>query len=101
MIPAIAVVSTYGAVGQYLLNKWDARAVSASKGEKKEGWSVASFLPLKKMTDQEYEEMLEEKILRLEANIALVDESIAALEAQRTATTKSAGLSPTSTSASS
>lgn len=101
MIPAVAVVSTSGAIGQHLVNKWDARAVSTSQGEKKESWSIASFLPLKKMTDQEYEEMLEEKILRLEANIALVDESIAALESQRTATTKPAGLPPTSTSTSS
>lgn len=73
MIPATVVVGTAGAVGQLLVNQWN----------KKASWSLATFLPMKNLTDREYEEMLEEKILRLEANIALVDERIAELKAQK------------------
>lgn len=38
---------------------------------------------MKKLTDEEYENILEEKLLRLEAEVAIIDEDIAALKAQR------------------
>lgn len=37
--------------------------------------------PLRSLSDKEYEDMLLEKILRIDAEIALIDESIAALRA--------------------
>lgn len=88
VLPAIAVSALSGAGGQQILNKMAAHAASADENK---GWSLLSLLPLTKLTDQEYEEKLEEKILKFEASIALIDESIAALEAQRHATEESAG----------
>lgn len=88
--PAAAVLALSGAGGQYMLNKMAAPAASASASEDK-GWSLLKMLALKKLTDQEYEEKLEAKILELEASIALIDENIVALEAQRPATNEPAG----------
>lgn len=85
IIPS-ALVFSLGAVGyQAFQNRWDASA--AIEDEKKSGWSLANFVGMRKLSDHDYEQMLEEKILKLEANIALIDESIAALEAQRTVST--------------
>lgn len=37
---------------------------------------------MKKLTDQEYEHILEEKLLRLDAEIAIIDDDVAALRAK-------------------
>lgn len=51
--------------------------------ETKEKTSIlaSKWSPLKKLTDQEYEKLLEEKILKLDAEIAIIDDNIAALKA--------------------
>lgn len=38
--------------------------------------------PMRRLTDQEYEDMLKEKLIRVEAEIAIVDEEVAKLEGQ-------------------
>lgn len=38
---------------------------------------------MKKLSDQEYEVILEENLLRLEAEIAIIDDNIAGLKAQK------------------
>lgn len=37
---------------------------------------------MKQLTDQEYENVLEEKLLRLDAEIAIIDDNVAELKAQ-------------------
>lgn len=37
---------------------------------------------MKQLTDQEYENILEEKLLRLDAEIAIIDDNVAELKAQ-------------------
>ena len=39
------------------------------------------FNPMKVLSDEEYEGMLEEKLIRVEAEIALIDESIGKVKA--------------------
>lgn len=37
---------------------------------------------MKQLTDQEYENILQEKLLRLDAEIAIIDDNVAELKAQ-------------------
>ena len=43
---------------------------------------MSKLSPLKKLTDKEYEDYLEEKLLKVETEIALIDDRIAELRAQ-------------------
>lgn len=65
-----------GAGGQLVADRVGAGA--AKGGDAKAGWS---WSPLRKLTDDEYVDMMGEKILKVEADIALIDERIAELRA--------------------
>lgn len=45
-----------------------------------ERMAKSKWNPMRKLTDEEYEDMLREKLIRVEAEIAVVDEEIVALE---------------------
>lgn len=53
---------------------------------------------MKKLTDQEYENILEEKLLRLDAEIAIIDDNIAVLKAEIKGQAKSTNESPEASS---
>lgn len=77
--------SVFGAAGQALYNSADARKselAQAPENDKKNSWLNSKWSPMKVLSDSEYENMLREKLLRVNAEIALVDESIEALRAQ-------------------
>lgn len=66
--------------GQILVN-------SIASRKKKESDDDSSFFdskwsPLKRLTDSEYTHMMDEKMLKVEADIALIDERIAVLREQ-------------------
>lgn len=44
---------------------------------------LASLVPMKSLTDEEYEGMLQEKLLKVEAEISLLDDQIADLQIAR------------------
>jgi len=46
-----------------------------------QGWLHSRWSPVTPLTDQQYEALLQEKLLRLDAEIALVDADIALLKA--------------------
>lgn len=46
---------------------------------------------MKRLSDKEYEEKLEEKILRINAEIAIIDENIASLRASISPSSKPSG----------
>ncbi|OCL05636.1 hypothetical protein AOQ84DRAFT_298527, partial [Glonium stellatum] len=99
MLPAIAMFSLFGYAGQSIYNALDARNTqeqqeklqNQNKSEKesllhriaKSRWS-----PMKVLSDEEYENMLQEKLLRIEAEIALIDDNIEKLKQQRDQTPK-------------
>ena len=76
----------FGYVGQTVFNKLDARyceqaAVKIRKEtrEKKGFWNRVADMewsPMKRLSDEEYGNMLKERLLRVEADIALVDEEL-------------------------
>ncbi|KAF7516039.1 hypothetical protein G7054_g14327 [Neopestalotiopsis clavispora] len=76
IIPGILFFSTLGGSATYLSQKFSSREPSEKTSILASKWS-----PLKKLTDQEYEKLLEEKILKLDAEIAIIDDNIAALKA--------------------
>lgn len=76
----------FGAAGQALYNKADARksrlAENKVEVDLKDSWLNSKWSPMKVLSDAEYEGMLQEKLLRINAQIALVDENIDALRAE-------------------
>lgn len=76
----------FGATGQMVYNMADARKFEQSqapeKRDLKDSWLNSKWSPMKVLSDAEYETMLQEKLLRINAQIALVDESIEALRGQ-------------------
>ncbi|KFZ10327.1 hypothetical protein V501_05233, partial [Pseudogymnoascus sp. VKM F-4519 (FW-2642)] len=83
VLPGSLIFATFGALGQAAYNYADAREGRkvSDKGEGKEGgWLNSRWSPVKALSDEEYERILEERLLRLDAEIALVDESIEAVK---------------------
>ncbi|KAH6636392.1 hypothetical protein F5144DRAFT_177689 [Chaetomium tenue] len=86
VIPGAVVFSLLGAGGQGIANWQGRRAAKAAEAAKaadaadvapkspSEFWSRWS--PIKQLSDQEYENILEEKLLRVEADIALIDDRV-------------------------
>jgi predicted house-cleaning noncanonical NTP pyrophosphatase (MazG superfamily) len=75
----------FGAAGQALYNSADSRnseQAAAPEKDLKNSWLNSKWSPMKVLSDEEYENMLREKLLRVNAEIALVDESIEALRIQ-------------------
>lgn len=83
-------------MGQIIYNKLDARcsqqaAVEArtEKEEKKGFWNKVAdrkWSPMKRLSDEEYGNMLKERLLRVEADIALVDEELEKLRIEERVT---------------
>lgn len=82
IIPGAVMFALFGAGGQAIYNAADTRNATAPKNESKQSWMGSKWSPLKVLSDKEYEEILQEKLLSVNAEIALVDESIAALRVQ-------------------
>ncbi|KAK3900380.1 hypothetical protein C8A05DRAFT_35992 [Staphylotrichum tortipilum] len=79
ILPGIFVWSLVGAGGQAVVNRWDARAERAAnappKEEKPDSW-WRKLIPLTRITEEDYIRILEERLLRAEADIALADDKI-------------------------
>ena len=80
--------SLFGAGGQVIVNWRAARAASNPSTLGKGFWSRWS--PLTRLSDQDYEKILEERLLRVEADIAIVDDHIKELRESENKTTKGA-----------
>ena len=76
----------FGYVGQTVYNKLDAKyseqvavGMRDEKEEEKGLWHKVAEMkwsPMKKLSDEEYGNLLKERLLRIEADIALVDEEL-------------------------
>jgi hypothetical protein len=84
IIPGALMFALFGATGQVLYNRADSRRSRVEEDEEslQNSWLNSKWSPMKVLTDTEYENMLHEKMLRVNAEIALIDESIEALRAQ-------------------
>jgi hypothetical protein len=79
LLPGSIVFSLLGAGGQLASNRWSG---SENLAKKTNGWFTSGWSPLTKLSDEEYKAILEEKILRLEAELAILDENRADLLAE-------------------
>ena len=82
VLPGALVFGVLGFTGQHMYDKrpspnaWSNNADSVALSNVTRG----SWYPLKPLTDKEYEEMLQEKILRAESQIAILEEDIRDLQ---------------------
>lgn len=84
--------SLLGAAGQALYDRADTEVSKAveSAPAKKSSWLDSRWSPMRRLSGDEYETMLREKLLVVEADIALIDENIKALrEKERSMDSKS------------
>ncbi|KAK2589938.1 hypothetical protein QQS21_012383 [Conoideocrella luteorostrata] len=79
LVPAIAIWGLIGASGQAIANRSSSSATDKSQADG--GSWLSKLSPLKKLTDEEYVDMMKEKILKVEVDIALIDDRIAELKA--------------------
>ncbi|KAF9877470.1 hypothetical protein CkaCkLH20_05170 [Colletotrichum karsti] len=83
IIPGVIVFSLVGGVGQAIVNSTQGTPADAKK--EKKSFFESSWSPLKKLSDDEYRGMLDEKMLKIDAEIALIDDKIAELRAAKAA----------------
>lgn len=77
IVPAMLCWTAFGAGGQIIANRIATREPKVK--DENESWARSRWSPLKKLTDEEYLEMLSEKMLRIDVDIALIDDRIAEL----------------------
>lgn len=77
ILTSMALWTLLGAGGQMAANRSSTRQPTAK--DEDNSWMGSRWSPLKKLTDQEYLDLMGEKMLRLEADIALIDDRIAEL----------------------
>ncbi|KAH8894878.1 hypothetical protein GQ53DRAFT_804505 [Thozetella sp. PMI_491] len=82
VLPGIFVWSLAGAAGQKVVGEFQERR-DMSDPVKKQSWLDSKWSPLHKMTDTEYHNYLQEKILSVEAEIAIIDDHIRDLRASK------------------
>lgn len=85
IIPGAIVWSIFGATGQYMYNSWS-RAPQRGETQRTGFWqsmSEKSWTPFKVLSNEEYAKMLEEKMLKVEVEISILDDKIAAMKEQQ------------------
>ncbi|KAF4582839.1 beta-ketoacyl synthase [Ophiocordyceps camponoti-floridani] len=78
IVPCVVFYGLLTSGGQTMINLVASRPPQPLK--EKRSWLESKWLPFRKVTDEEYMERLGEKILRVEADIAICDERIARLK---------------------
>lgn len=85
MVPGIIMFGIFGFAGQKLYNLADAKRIEEEEAKMSPGYKKDNFWkrvanskwsPMKVLSDEEYEAMLQEKLLSVEAEIAIMDDNI-------------------------
>lgn len=92
MLPGAIMFSIFGLLGQTIYNSMDALhtqelQLAAIEGQKADStfWrrvANSKWSPMKVLSDKEYDNMLRERLLRVNAEISLIDENIERLRAE-------------------
>ncbi|CAK7273622.1 hypothetical protein SEPCBS119000_005754 [Sporothrix epigloea] len=83
ILPAIAVFSLFGAGGQAIINALPTGDDAAAQAKPNSSWLHSKWSPLTPMTDAQYAAYIDDKILKLDVEIAMLDEKLAALWAKK------------------
>ncbi|KAI1980308.1 hypothetical protein LOZ53_001780 [Ophidiomyces ophidiicola] len=90
-LPGLVVFSIVGAVGQMSLNvadDWHSQRANTPQRPLLERLAESKWMPIKTLTDEKYKDMLNEKLLGVEVEIALIDERIDELRASQLSKTQ-------------
>lgn len=88
ILPGILVFSTLGSGASYVSQKL--KRPEGQEGKPKTSWLDSKWSPLTRLSDADYVERLEEKLLRIDADLAIIDDHIASLKAKENANPPSA-----------
>ena len=91
MVPGIIVFSIFGSLSQAIYNSVDAsRSTSFSVDHSDtpsanflQNLASKKWIPMKSLSDKEYEGMLREKLLKVEVEMAVIDDDIKKLKAKK------------------
>ncbi|KAI7526485.1 hypothetical protein KC331_g16931 [Hortaea werneckii] len=86
VLPATLMWGLSGLVGQATYNAFYAKPAVVVEGPKETFWermAKKSWTPIKYVTNDEYAEMLREKMLKIDVEIAVLDDKIAELKKQQ------------------
>ncbi|CAI7648958.1 unnamed protein product [Penicillium pancosmium] len=86
LVPGLVIFSLLGYGGQSAFNRVDAWQMGRDPTPRKplmQRMADSKWIPLRHLSDEEYRGMLNEKLLSVEAEIALLDEKIEDLESTR------------------
>ncbi|CAK7216623.1 hypothetical protein SBRCBS47491_002890 [Sporothrix bragantina] len=83
ILPAIAVFSIFGASGQAIINKMPTGDAAAQDAKPKSSWLDSKWSPVTPMSDAEYAAFIDDKILKLDVEMAMIDDKLAALRASK------------------
>ncbi|KAK3322230.1 hypothetical protein B0H66DRAFT_195294 [Apodospora peruviana] len=88
VLPGTVLFALFGAGGQKMANAYYARKSSAPEEQQPGGFLErvlsSKWSPVTPLSDQQYAEMLEEKLLRVEAELSIVDDYIKEIRAEAT-----------------
>ncbi|RLL93342.1 hypothetical protein CFD26_102437 [Aspergillus turcosus] len=100
LIPGVVIFSLLGYVGQRSYNaidSWQMEHANAPSKPILQRLADSKWIPLKTLSDDEYRGILGEKLLSIEAEIAIIDEKIEELEKAKANGQNMVGLDPSST----
>ncbi|CAK7567667.1 MAG: hypothetical protein SEPTF4163_005635 [Sporothrix epigloea] len=83
ILPAIAVFSIFGASGQAIINTMATDDNAAALAKPKSSWLDSKWSPVTSMTDAQYAAYIDDKILKLDVEIAMLDDKLAALRVSK------------------
>lgn len=93
VLPGLIMFSIFGYVGQSIYNTMDKRDDPRGAAQRVGFWQRignSRFSPMKVLSDEEYKRMLQEKMLRIDAEIAIIDENIDSLRQRQGEITENA-----------
>lgn len=79
VVPGTIMFAIFGAAGQHFYSGWSAPTDRQPKENFWKRMSDKSWTPFKMLTNDEYSDMLKEKMLKVDVEIAILDDKIAAL----------------------
>ena len=87
MLPGAVVGGALGFAGQHGVNAWNTAPDEDAPASRPllERITKSRWFPLKHLSDDEYRELIEKKLLRVEAELAIIDEDMDSLRKSQTA----------------
>lgn len=96
-IPGAFMMTIFGAAGQHLYSRWATSSLPDATATQKGFWKRITeqrWSPVKLLTNEEYLDMLHEKLLKVDVEIAVIDDKINALKQQQKSAENSAASTP-------